>query len=126
MKKVLFITCVAIACFSIKTKAQTTTTEKSAAEKPVPVAVDTMVLKPYLGTYKCDMGQIKVWLDGSKLMGELEGQGKGELLVTEKTDIFNIEGMEGDVTFIRNDEKTKVKSVKINVQGQVIEGNKIE
>jgi hypothetical protein len=126
MKKVFFITCVAIAYFSIETKAQTTPAEKPAVEKTTSVAVDTLVFKPYLGKYKCDMGEIKVWLDGSKLMGELEGQGKGELKVTEKTDNFAIEGMDGGVTFIRNEDKTKVTGVKINAQGQVIEGNKVE
>ena len=128
MKKVLFITFLTIACFSIETKAQTTPAEKPAVETPAPVAVavDTMVFKPYLGKYKCDIGEIKVWLDGSKLMGELEGQGKGELRVTEKTDNFAIEGIEGGVTFTRNEDKTKVTGVKINAQGQVIGGNKIE
>ena len=126
MKKVFFITCVAIACFSIETKAQTTPAEKPAVEKTTSVAVDTLIFKPYLGKYKCDIGEIKVWLDGSKLMGELEGQGKGELKITEKTDNFAIEGLDGGVIFIRNEEKTKVTGVKINAQGQVIEGNKVE
>lgn len=124
MKKVLFITFLSFACFTIETKAQTAVAEKPAAMVAA-VAVDTLAIKPYVGTYKSDMGQIKVWIVDSKLMGELEGQGKGELRLTDKADVLSIEGMEGDVTFIRNDEK-KVIKVKINAQGQVIEGEKVE
>jgi hypothetical protein len=120
MKKVLFIAFLSISCFTIETKAQT-----AVAEKPAAVAVDTMVFKPYIGSYKCEMGQIKVWLEDSKLIGELEGQGKAELRLSDKADVLSLEGMEGDVTFIRNEDK-KVVKIKINVQGQVIDGDKVE
>jgi hypothetical protein len=123
MKKVLFITFLSFGCFTIETQAQTAVAEKPAA---VAAVVDTMVFKPYIGSYKSEMGQIKVWLEDSKLIGELEGQGKGELRLTDKADVLSIEGMdEASVTFIRNDEK-KVVKVKINAQGQVIEGDKVE
>jgi hypothetical protein len=121
MKKVLFITFLSFGCFTIETQAQT-----AVAEKPVAVvAVDTMVLKAYVGVYKSEMGAIKVWIEESKLFGELEGQGKGELRLTDKEDVLTVEGMEASVSFIRNDDK-KIVKLKINAQGQVIEGDKIE
>jgi hypothetical protein len=120
MKKVLFIVFLAISCFAIETQAQT-----AAAEKPATAVVDTMVLKAYVGSYKSDLGQIKVWLEDAKLIGEMEGQGKGELRLTDKEDILTVEGMDASVTFIRNDDK-KVIKLKINAQGNVIEGDKVE
>lgn len=120
MKKVFFIAFLGLCCFAYETKAQTTP-----AENPTAVAVDSALLKPYVGIYKSDFGKIKVWLENQLLMGELEGQGSGELRLTDKADVLSIAGMEGDVTFTRNDEK-KVVKVKINTQGQVIEGDKVE
>jgi hypothetical protein len=39
----------------------------------------------------------------------LEGQGKGELSLTKKPDFLTIVGMDGDVTFIRDEEKKVAK-----------------
>lgn len=120
MKKVFFITFLALCFVSYEIKAQTVPAEKATA-----IAVDSALLKPYVGIYKSDFGKIKVWLENQLLMGELEGQGSGELRLTDKADVLSIEGMEGNVTFTRNDDK-KVVKVKINAQGQIIEGDKVE
>jgi hypothetical protein len=127
MKKILFSIFLSFVFLSIETKAQTAVTATSTATVTMPVATvfDTVLVKPYLGKYKSEMGSIKVWIDNGQLLGELEGQGSSELRLTDKADVLTIVGMDGDVTFIRNDEK-KVVKVKINAQGAIIEGEKEE
>jgi hypothetical protein len=127
MKKILFSILLSLVFLSIETKAQTAVTATSTATVTTLKAteLDTVLVKPYLGKYKSDMGSIKVWIENGQLLGELEGQGSGELRLTDKSDVLTIVGMDGDVTFIRDDEK-KVIKVKINAQGAVIEGEKVE
>jgi hypothetical protein len=125
MKKIYFSIFLSLIFLSIKTKAQTAVTATSTATIASATVLDTMLVKPYLGKYKSDMGSIKVWIENGQLLGELEGQGSGELRLTDKSDVFTIVGMDGDVTFIRDDEK-KVIKVKINAQGATIEGEKVE
>jgi hypothetical protein len=127
MKKILFSILLSLVFLSIETKAQTAVTATSTATVTTPAAtvLDTVLVKPYLGKYKSDMGSIKVWIENGQLLGELEGQSSGELRLTDKADVLIIVGMDGDVTFIRDAEK-KVVKVKINAQGAVIEGEKVE
>jgi hypothetical protein len=127
MKKILFSTFLSLVFLSIETKAQTAVTATSTATVTTPTAtvLDTAIVKPYIGKYKSEMGSIKVWIENGQLLGELEGQGSGELRLTDKADVLTIVGMDGDVTFIRDDEK-KVIKVKINAQGATIEGEKVE
>jgi PBP1b-binding outer membrane lipoprotein LpoB len=127
MKKFLFPVLLSLVFLSVETKAQTAVSATATASMTTPAAtvLDTMLVKPYVGKYKSDMGSIKVWIENGQLLGELEGQGSGELRITEKADVFTIVGMDGDVTFIRNEEK-KVIKVKINAQGATIEGERVE
>jgi hypothetical protein len=127
MKKILFSIFLSLVFLSIETKAQTAVTATSTATVTMPTVtvLDTVLVKPYLGKYKSEMGSIKVWIENGQLLGELEGQGSGELRLTDKADVLTIVGMDGDVTFIRDDEK-KVIKVKINAQGATIEGEKVE
>jgi hypothetical protein len=127
MKKFLFSVLLSLVFLSIETKAQTAVSATATASMTTPAAaaLDTTLVKPYVGNYKSDMGNIKVWIENGQLLGELEGQGNGELRLTEKADVFIIVGMDGDVTFIRNEEK-KVIKVKINAQGATIEGERVE
>ncbi len=125
MKKIFVSAIFSLVFLSIETKAQTAVSATATATVTIPAALDTMLVKPYLGKYKSDMGSIKVWIENGQFLGELEGQGSGELRLTEKADVFTIVGMDGDVTFIRNEEK-KVIKVKINAQGATIEGEKVE
>ena len=125
MKKIFVSIILSLVFLSIETKAQTAVSATATATVTIPAALDTMLVKPYLGKYKSDMGNIKVWIENGQFLGELEGQGSGELRLTEKADVFTIVGMDGDVTFIRNEEK-KVIKVKINAQGATIEGEKVE
>jgi hypothetical protein len=123
MKKVFIGSILGLLFFSIETKAQSAATASTATQAAV--VLDTTLVKPYLGNYKSDMGNIKVWIENGQLLGELEGQGSGELRLTDKADVLTIVGMDGEVTFIR-DEQNKVIKVKINAQGATIEGEKIE
>jgi hypothetical protein len=127
MKKIFVSTILSLVFLSVETKAQTAVSATATATMTTPAAtiLDTMLVKPYVGKYKSDMGSIKVWIENGQLLGELEGQGSGELRLTEKADVFTIVGMDGDVTFIRNEEK-KVIKVKINAQGATIEGERVE
>jgi hypothetical protein len=127
MKKIFVSTILSLVFLSVETKAQTAVSGTATASMTTPAAtvLDTMLVKPYVGKYKSDMGSIKVWIENGQLLGELEGQGSGELRITEKPDVFTIIGMDGDVTFMRNEEK-KVIKVKINAQGATIEGERVE
>lgn len=120
MKKNIFITFLSFFCFLLHAKAQT------AANAATPVAVvDTLLFKPYVGNYKSDMGAIKVWIENGQLLGELEGSESAELRLTEKPDVLTVVGMDGSVTFTRNDAQ-KVVKVTIAVQGQNIVGERVE
>jgi hypothetical protein len=123
MKKIFVSTILCLVFLSVETKAQTAVSATATATFTPPL--DTNLVKPYVGKYKADMGAIKVWIENGQLLGELEGQGSGELRLTEKPDVFTIVGMDGDVTFVRNEEK-KVIKVKINAQGATIEGDRVE
>jgi membrane protein implicated in regulation of membrane protease activity len=127
MKKVLFSIFLSLIFLAIETKAQTAVTATSTAivTTSATTVLDTVLVKPYLGKYKSEMGSIKVWIENGQLLGELEGQPSAELRLTDKEDVLTIVGMDGDVTFIRGDEK-KVVKVKINAQGTTIEGEKVE
>ena len=119
MKKNIFITFLSFFCFLLNSKAQT-------AANATPVAVvDTLLFKPYVGNYKSDMGAIKVWIENGQLLGELEGAESGELRLTEKPDVLTVVGMDGSVTFTRNDAQ-KVVKVTIAIQGQNIVGERVE
>jgi len=97
----------------------------TAQSAPAPAALDTAAVKVYLGKYDTGgMGNVFVTLEGGKIMGELEGQGKAELAPAKDPDIFTILGMDGTVTFIRDDSK-KVVKLQIAVQGQVIEATRL-
>jgi hypothetical protein len=127
MKKIFVSTILSLVFLSVKTKAQTAVSATATASMTTPAAtvLDTALVNQYVGKYKSDMGNIKVWIEKGQLLGELEGQESAELRLTEKADVFTIVGMEGDVTFIRNEEK-KVIKVKINAQGANIEGERVE
>jgi hypothetical protein len=127
MKKIFVSTILSLVFLSIETKAQTAVSATATATMTTPAAtvLDTTLVNQYLGKYKSDMGNIKVWIEKGQLLGELEGQESAELRLTEKPDVFTIVGMDGDVTFIRNEEK-KVIKVKINAQGATIEGERVE
>jgi hypothetical protein len=127
MKKIFVSTILCLVFLSIETKAQTAVSATATATMTTPAAtvLDTTLVNQYLGKYKSDMGNIKVWIEKGQLLGELEGQESAELRLTEKADVLTIVGMDGDVTFIRNEEK-KVIKVKINAQGATIEGERVE
>ena len=127
MKKILFSVILSLVFLSIETKAQTAVSATATATMTTPAApvLDTTVANQYLGNYKSDMGNIKVWIEKGQLWGELEGQESAELRLTDKADMLTITGMEGDVMFIRNEEK-KVIKIKINAQGATIEGERVE
>lgn len=98
--------------------AQTSTTPP-----PTP-ALDSLGAKDFFGKYDTGgMGLIVVSWEQGKVVGSLEGQGSAELKPTGKPDVLSISGYEGTATFIR-DEQKKVIKVKLEVQGQLIEGAK--
>jgi hypothetical protein len=97
----------------------------AAQSAPAPAALDTVAAKVYLGKYDTGgMGNVFVTLENGKIMGELEGQGKAELAPAKDADVFMIMGMDGIVTFLRDDSK-KIVKLQIAVQGQVIEATKL-
>jgi len=100
--------------------AQTSTTP---APPPVP-ALDSLSAKDFFGKYDTGgMGLIVVAWEQGKVVGSLEGQGSAELKPSSTPDVLTIAGYDGTATFIR-DEQKKVIKVKLEVQGQVIEGAK--
>jgi hypothetical protein len=87
--------------------------------------LDSLGAKDLLGKYDTGgMGNIIVSWEQGKVIGALEGQGSAELKPTATPDVLTIVGFEGTATFIR-DEQKKVIKVKLEVQGQVIEGAKL-
>lgn len=97
---------------------------QNAAAPAVPV-LDSVAVQPILGKYDTGgMGNIIVSWDQGKVIGTLEGQGSAPLVPTATADVFNIEGFDGTATFIR-DETKKVIKVKLEVQGQTIEGTRL-
>lgn len=96
----------------------------ASAQTTAPAPLDSTTVKEFLGTYDTGgMGLIRVTWENNQMMGELEGQGKAALFPTSTADVFGIDGMDGTVTFFRNEEK-KVIRLQIDVQGQVIVANK--
>lgn len=92
---------------------------------PATPALDSLSAKDLLGKYDTGgMGTIIVSWEQGKVIGALEGQGSAELKPTATPDVLSIIGFEGTATFIR-DEQKKVIKVKLEVQGQVIEGSKL-
>lgn len=98
--------------------AQATTTPP-----PTP-ALDSLSAKDYFGKYDTGgMGLLTVTWQQGKVVGTLEGQGTAELKPTATADVLTILGYDGTATFIR-DEQKKVIKIKLDVQGQIIEGAK--
>ncbi|WP_421795790.1 hypothetical protein [Haliscomenobacter sp.] len=102
-----------------------TATAQAPATPPPTPALDSLGAKDFLGKYDTGgMGNIVVSWEQGKVIGALEGQGSAELKPTATPDVLSIVGFEGTATFIR-DEQKKVIKVKLEVQGQVIEGAKL-
>lgn len=102
-----------------------TATAQAPATPPPTPALDSLSAKDLLGKYDTGgMGNIVVSWEQGKVIGALEGQGSAELKPTATPDVLSIVGFEGTATFIR-DEQKKVIKVKLEVQGQVIEGAKL-
>jgi hypothetical protein len=100
-------------------------TAQAPTTPPPTPALDSLGAKDFLGKYDTGgMGNIVVSWEQGKVIGALEGQGSAELKPTATPDVLNIVGFEGTATFIR-DEQKKVIKVKLEVQGQVIEGAKL-
>ena len=103
----------------------TATAQAPATPPPATPALDSVAAKDLLGKYDTGgMGNIVVSWEQGKVVGALEGQGSAELKPTATPDVLSIVGFEGTATFIR-DEQKKVIKVKLEVQGQVIEGAKL-
>jgi hypothetical protein len=99
----------------------------SAQTDKVPAAVpalDSVVVKDYLGKYDAGIGTITITWDKNKLNCELEGKGSAEIMATTTPDVLTIVGYGGTISFIR-DEKKKVNKVIIEVQGQTFEGERL-
>ncbi len=119
MKKIVLLLAVGIAT-TFGVSAQTISTTSTVA------AVDTLVLKEYVGKYKLKDAPIEdliVTLQDGKLMGEAVGQGSAPLAPTAEVDIFEVVGYGGKAEFIRNESKVVIK-VKLSVQGTTMEGEK--
>ncbi|MDX1939130.1 MAG: hypothetical protein SFU99_01180 [Saprospiraceae bacterium] len=110
-----------VALFFVLGSASAQSTDMPASAIP---ALDSVSVQEFLGTYNtAGVGTISVTWQQGKMIGAMEGQGSAELKPTPTPDVMNIIGYEGIVTFIRNEEK-KIIKLKLEVQGQVIEGEK--
>lgn len=91
---------------------------------PAATALDSIIVKEYLGKYDASLGAITVTWEQNKLNCSLEGKGSAEIIPTTIPDVLTIVGYSGTVTFLRNEQK-KVTGVLLEVQGQTIEGIKL-
>lgn len=83
-------------------------------------------LKNYLGTYEVEEGPfstIKVTLEDGKLTGEAVGQGYSELSPSDEADVFNVIDYDGELTFMRNEQKV-VESLELSINGSIISANR--
>ena len=102
----------------------TASAQATATAPPPTPALDSLSAKDYFGKYDTGgMGLLTVAWQQGKVVGTLEGQGTAELKPTATVDVLTILGYDGTATFIR-DEQKKVIKIKLDVQGQIIEGAK--
>lgn len=116
MKKLLVLLFIGVFALTIDASAQTNTT----------IALDTVAAKDYVGKYKmkdAPFEEVIVTLQNGKLMGEAVGQGSADLLPTKEANVFEVDGYDGKIEFVRNENKVVVK-VKLSLQGTTIEGDK--
>lgn len=83
-------------------------------------------LKNYLGEYEVEEGPfstIKVTLEDGKLIGEAVGQGYSELSPSDQADVFNVVDYDGELTFIRNEQKV-VASLELSINGSTMSASR--
>jgi len=98
--------------------------ETPKAQPQQKAAVNPDVYDDYKGQYRLDVGlMIKVIKEGDKLMAQAEGRPKMELVPESATD-FYLKEMDARLSFQR-DESGIVNHIKLNVQGQDIQGERI-
>jgi hypothetical protein len=97
------------------------------------IPLDPSVYNDYVGKYKfkeAPFEEIIITLKDGKLYGEAVGQGSAELAPTKETskenEIFEVVGYGGTNLFVRDVATLKVIKVKLSIQGNTLEGEKIE
>jgi hypothetical protein len=112
--------CTVIAALFLTVGTASAQTDKTTAPA-TPPALDSVIVKDYLGKYDAGIGTITITWEKSKLNCELEGKGSAEIIATTTPDVLTIVGYGGTISFLRDDQK-KVNKVLIEVQGQTFEG----